>query len=126
MVNITRASQYVLPGPLRSSLIPENNSDLNSTMSLLDSSAVVKFCCLKPQVCCVFTGIVMRLFCHTRCLPPYASGVNVRMRLLSFVLLLLLSAASAGADSKAITTTLTTKWADTPLLLEARYPTAQL
>uniref|UniRef100_H2UQ26 UDP-glucose ceramide glucosyltransferase-like 1 n=1 Tax=Takifugu rubripes TaxID=31033 RepID=H2UQ26_TAKRU len=41
------------------------------------------------------------------------------MRLLSFVLLLLPSAASAGADSKAITTTLTTKWADTPLLLEA-------
>lgn len=52
--------------------------------------------------------------------PPSVSGVNVRMRLLSFVLLLLLSAASAGADSKAITTTLTTKWADTPLLLEAR------
>lgn len=47
------------------------------------------------------------------------------MRLLRLVLLLL-SAASAGADSKAITTTLTTKWADTPLLLEARYHTAQL
>lgn len=47
------------------------------------------------------------------------------MRLLCFVLLLLLSAASAAADSKAITTTLTTKWADTPLLLEARYSTAQ-
>lgn len=68
----------------------------------------------------------MRLFCNTRFLSPYASGVNIRMRLLSFVLLLLLSVASAGADSKAITTTLTTKWADTPLLLEARYHTAQL
>lgn len=54
------------------------------------------------------------------------SGVSLRMRLLCFLLLLLLSAVSAGADSKAITTTLTTKWADTPLLLEARYNTAQL
>lgn len=48
------------------------------------------------------------------------------MRLLCFVLLLPLSVASAGADSKAITTTLTTKWANTPLLLEARYVTAPL
>uniref|UniRef100_A0A665U6T4 UDP-glucose ceramide glucosyltransferase-like 1 n=1 Tax=Echeneis naucrates TaxID=173247 RepID=A0A665U6T4_ECHNA len=37
-----------------------------------------------------------------------------------------LSAVSGGADSKAVTTTLTTKWADTPLLLEARYNTAPL
>lgn len=37
------------------------------------------------------------------------------------LLLSLLSVASAAADSKAVTTTLTTKWADTPLLLEARY-----
>uniref|UniRef100_A0A672IV37 UDP-glucose ceramide glucosyltransferase-like 1 n=1 Tax=Salarias fasciatus TaxID=181472 RepID=A0A672IV37_SALFA len=42
-----------------------------------------------------------------------------RMWLLSILLLSLSSAASAGADSKAVTTTLTTKWADTPLLLEA-------
>ncbi|XP_075873860.1 UDP-glucose:glycoprotein glucosyltransferase 1 isoform X2 [Nelusetta ayraudi] len=41
------------------------------------------------------------------------------MRLLCLVLPLLLSVASATADSKAITTTLTTKWANTPLLLEA-------
>uniref|UniRef100_A0A669EWV7 UDP-glucose ceramide glucosyltransferase-like 1 n=2 Tax=Oreochromis TaxID=8139 RepID=A0A669EWV7_ORENI len=41
------------------------------------------------------------------------------MWLLWIVLLSLLSAASGSADSKAVTTTLTTKWADTPLLLEA-------
>uniref|UniRef100_A0AAX7VH14 UDP-glucose ceramide glucosyltransferase-like 1 n=1 Tax=Astatotilapia calliptera TaxID=8154 RepID=A0AAX7VH14_ASTCA len=41
------------------------------------------------------------------------------MWLLWIVLLSLLSVASGGADSKAVTTTLTTKWADTPLLLEA-------
>uniref|UniRef100_A0A3Q3WAW8 Uncharacterized protein n=1 Tax=Mola mola TaxID=94237 RepID=A0A3Q3WAW8_MOLML len=46
-------------------------------------------------------------------------GVSLRMRLLCVVLLLPLSALSVGTDSKAITTTLTTKWADTPLLLEA-------
>uniref|UniRef100_G3P6R3 UDP-glucose ceramide glucosyltransferase-like 1 n=1 Tax=Gasterosteus aculeatus aculeatus TaxID=481459 RepID=G3P6R3_GASAC len=42
------------------------------------------------------------------------------MWLLWVLLLSLLSAASGGADSKAVTTTLTTKWPDTPLLLEAR------
>uniref|UniRef100_A0A4W6ECG5 UDP-glucose ceramide glucosyltransferase-like 1 n=1 Tax=Lates calcarifer TaxID=8187 RepID=A0A4W6ECG5_LATCA len=41
------------------------------------------------------------------------------MWLLWILLLSLLSAVSGGADSKAVTTTLTTKWADTPLLLEA-------
>uniref|UniRef100_G3P6S0 UDP-glucose ceramide glucosyltransferase-like 1 n=1 Tax=Gasterosteus aculeatus aculeatus TaxID=481459 RepID=G3P6S0_GASAC len=48
------------------------------------------------------------------------SGVGMRMWLLWVLLLSLLSAASGGADSKAVTTTLTTKWPDTPLLLEAR------
>ncbi|XP_069563366.1 UDP-glucose:glycoprotein glucosyltransferase 1 isoform X1 [Brachyistius frenatus] len=43
----------------------------------------------------------------------------LRMWLLWILLLSLLSAVSGGADSKAVTTTLTTKWADTPLLLEA-------
>ncbi|XP_068195286.1 UDP-glucose:glycoprotein glucosyltransferase 1 isoform X2 [Antennarius striatus] len=42
-----------------------------------------------------------------------------RMWFLCFLLLSLLAAVSGGADSKAVTTTLTTKWADTPLLLEA-------
>uniref|UniRef100_A0A671YRX9 UDP-glucose ceramide glucosyltransferase-like 1 n=1 Tax=Sparus aurata TaxID=8175 RepID=A0A671YRX9_SPAAU len=42
-----------------------------------------------------------------------------RMWLLCSLLLSLLSAVSGGADSKAVTTTLTTKWADTPLMLEA-------
>uniref|UniRef100_A0A672IRW4 UDP-glucose ceramide glucosyltransferase-like 1 n=1 Tax=Salarias fasciatus TaxID=181472 RepID=A0A672IRW4_SALFA len=51
---------------------------------------------------------------------------GLRMWLLSILLLSLSSAASAGADSKAVTTTLTTKWADTPLLLEARYDSALL
>uniref|UniRef100_A0A8C4EH43 UDP-glucose ceramide glucosyltransferase-like 1 n=1 Tax=Dicentrarchus labrax TaxID=13489 RepID=A0A8C4EH43_DICLA len=46
------------------------------------------------------------------------SGVDLRMWLLWILLLSLLSSVSAGADSKAVTTTLTTKWADTPLLLE--------
>uniref|UniRef100_A0A8C9XX53 UDP-glucose ceramide glucosyltransferase-like 1 n=1 Tax=Sander lucioperca TaxID=283035 RepID=A0A8C9XX53_SANLU len=46
------------------------------------------------------------------------------MWLLWVLLLSLLSAVSGGADSKAVTTSLTTKWADTPLLLEARYDTA--
>ncbi|XP_034050699.1 UDP-glucose:glycoprotein glucosyltransferase 1 [Thalassophryne amazonica] len=41
------------------------------------------------------------------------------MWLLRILVLLLLSAVSEGGDSKAVTTTLTTKWADTPLLLEA-------
>ncbi|KAL3049428.1 hypothetical protein OYC64_008810 [Pagothenia borchgrevinki] len=47
-------------------------------------------------------------------------GAGLRMGLL-WVLLLssLLSAVSGAADSKAVTTTLTTKWTDTPLLLEA-------
>ncbi|XP_058471290.1 UDP-glucose:glycoprotein glucosyltransferase 1 isoform X1 [Solea solea] len=43
----------------------------------------------------------------------------MRMWLLWVLLLSLLSAVSGGTDSKAVTTTLTTKWADTPLLLEA-------
>lgn len=51
-------------------------------------------------------------------------GLTFRMRLLCLVLPLLLSIESATADSKAITTTLTTKWANTPLLLEARYVSA--
>ncbi|XP_068608113.1 UDP-glucose:glycoprotein glucosyltransferase 1 [Brachionichthys hirsutus] len=42
-----------------------------------------------------------------------------RMWRLGFLLLLLVASVSGGADSKAVTTTLTTKWADTPLLLEA-------
>ncbi|XP_008310365.1 UDP-glucose:glycoprotein glucosyltransferase 1 isoform X2 [Cynoglossus semilaevis] len=46
-------------------------------------------------------------------------GIGVRMWLLWALLFSLVSASSAGADSKAVTTTLTTKWADTPLLLEA-------
>uniref|UniRef100_A0A665U6A7 UDP-glucose glycoprotein glucosyltransferase 1 n=1 Tax=Echeneis naucrates TaxID=173247 RepID=A0A665U6A7_ECHNA len=50
----------------------------------------------------------------------------MRTWLLSVLLLSFLSAVSGGADSKAVTTTLTTKWADTPLLLEARYNTAPL
>lgn len=54
------------------------------------------------------------------------SALTFRMRLLCLVLPLLLSVESATADSKAITTTLTTKWANTPLLLEARYVTAPL
>uniref|UniRef100_A0A8C9Y009 UDP-glucose ceramide glucosyltransferase-like 1 n=1 Tax=Sander lucioperca TaxID=283035 RepID=A0A8C9Y009_SANLU len=52
------------------------------------------------------------------------SDIGVRMWLLWVLLLSLLSAVSGGADSKAVTTSLTTKWADTPLLLEARYDTA--
>lgn len=62
---------------------------------------------------------------HSR-LHVLLSGLTFRMRLLCLVLLLLLSMESATADSKAITTTLTTKWANTPLLLEARYVTAPL
>ncbi|XP_029350416.1 UDP-glucose:glycoprotein glucosyltransferase 1 isoform X2 [Echeneis naucrates] len=46
-------------------------------------------------------------------------GLGLRTWLLSVLLLSFLSAVSGGADSKAVTTTLTTKWADTPLLLEA-------
>ncbi|KAK2891958.1 UDP-glucose:glycoprotein glucosyltransferase 1 isoform X2 [Channa argus] len=46
-------------------------------------------------------------------------GVGLRMWFLWVLLLSLFSAVSGGADSKAVTTTLTTKWADTPLLLEA-------
>ncbi|XP_074465883.1 UDP-glucose:glycoprotein glucosyltransferase 1 isoform X1 [Sebastes fasciatus] len=49
----------------------------------------------------------------------YGAGFGLRMWLLWVLLLSLLSAVSGGADSKAVTTTLTTKWADTPLLLEA-------
>ncbi|XP_047466764.1 UDP-glucose:glycoprotein glucosyltransferase 1 isoform X2 [Mugil cephalus] len=47
------------------------------------------------------------------------AGFGLRMWLPRILLLSLLSTVSAGADSKAVTTTLTTKWADTPLLLEA-------
>ncbi|XP_053191338.1 UDP-glucose:glycoprotein glucosyltransferase 1 [Scomber japonicus] len=47
------------------------------------------------------------------------SGVGLRMWLLCVLLLSLLSAVAVGTDSKAVTTTLTTKWTDTPLLLEA-------
>ncbi|XP_075964586.1 UDP-glucose:glycoprotein glucosyltransferase 1 isoform X1 [Anarhichas minor] len=46
-------------------------------------------------------------------------GGGLRMWLLWVLLLSLMSAVSADADSKAVTTTLTTKWEDTPLLLEA-------
>ncbi|KAM4625190.1 UDP-glucose:glycoprotein glucosyltransferase 1 [Polymixia lowei] len=46
-------------------------------------------------------------------------GAGLRMWLLWALLLSLLSIVSGGADSKAVTTTLTTKWASTPLLLEA-------
>ncbi|KAF7667496.1 hypothetical protein LDENG_00056440 [Lucifuga dentata] len=46
-------------------------------------------------------------------------GLGLRMWLQWVLLLSLISAASEAADSKAVTTTLTTKWADTPLLLEA-------
>ncbi|KAM8834331.1 UDP-glucose:glycoprotein glucosyltransferase 1 isoform 1-T1 [Synchiropus picturatus] len=46
------------------------------------------------------------------------AGIGFSMWLLCLSLLALI-AASAAADSKAVTTTLTTKWADTPLLLEA-------
>ncbi|XP_014904360.1 UDP-glucose:glycoprotein glucosyltransferase 1 isoform X1 [Poecilia latipinna] len=46
-------------------------------------------------------------------------GTGRRMWLLCVLLLSLLSLISSAADSKAITTTLATKWADTPLLLEA-------
>ncbi|XP_014855247.1 PREDICTED: UDP-glucose:glycoprotein glucosyltransferase 1 isoform X2 [Poecilia mexicana] len=46
-------------------------------------------------------------------------GTGRRMWLLCVLLLSLLSLVSSAADSKAITTTLATKWADTPLLLEA-------
>ncbi|XP_071373528.1 UDP-glucose:glycoprotein glucosyltransferase 1 [Centroberyx affinis] len=46
-------------------------------------------------------------------------GVVLRMWLLGVLLLSLLSVVSGAADSKAVTTTLTTKWASTPLLLEA-------
>ncbi|TMS21660.1 UDP-glucose:glycoprotein glucosyltransferase 1 [Larimichthys crocea] len=47
------------------------------------------------------------------------AGGGLKMWLLCSLLLSLLSAVSGAADSKAVTTTLTTKWADTPLLLEA-------
>ncbi|XP_008397948.1 UDP-glucose:glycoprotein glucosyltransferase 1 isoform X1 [Poecilia reticulata] len=46
-------------------------------------------------------------------------GTDRRMWLLCVLLLSLPSLVSSAADSKAITTTLATKWADTPLLLEA-------
>ncbi|XP_015248212.1 PREDICTED: UDP-glucose:glycoprotein glucosyltransferase 1 isoform X2 [Cyprinodon variegatus] len=49
----------------------------------------------------------------------YRAGFGVRMWLLCVLLLSPFSPVSSAADSKAITTTLTTKWADTPLLLEA-------
>ncbi|XP_061600047.1 UDP-glucose:glycoprotein glucosyltransferase 1 isoform X2 [Cololabis saira] len=47
------------------------------------------------------------------------SGVGLSMWLVCVPLLWQLSSVSGAADSKAVTTTLTTKWADTPLLLEA-------
>ncbi|XP_027856012.1 UDP-glucose:glycoprotein glucosyltransferase 1 isoform X2 [Xiphophorus couchianus] len=46
-------------------------------------------------------------------------GTGRRMWLLCVLLVSLLYLVSSAADSKAITTTLATKWADTPLLLEA-------
>lgn len=48
------------------------------------------------------------------------SAVSVKMWLPCILLLPLLSVVSGGEDSKAVTTTLTTKWMNTPLLLEAR------
>lgn len=50
--------------------------------------------------------------------PGLDSG---KMRMLVLVLLALVPDVAVGADSKAVTTTLTTKWPSTPLLLEARY-----
>lgn len=58
----------------------------------------------------------------SRLMSPSA-GVGLNMWLVCVLLLSPLSAVSGAADSKAVTTTLTTKWADTPLLLEARYVT---
>lgn len=46
-------------------------------------------------------------------------AVSVKMWLPCILLLPLLSVVSGGEDSKAVTTTLTTKWMNTPLLLEA-------
>uniref|UniRef100_A0A673B0B5 UDP-glucose ceramide glucosyltransferase-like 1 n=1 Tax=Sphaeramia orbicularis TaxID=375764 RepID=A0A673B0B5_9TELE len=51
----------------------------------------------------------------------HLSGIDLKMWLQCVLLLSLFSAASGGADSKAVTTTLTTKWTDTPLLLEASF-----
>lgn len=56
----------------------------------------------------------------------FSSDTRRKMWLLCVLLLSLLSLVSGAADSKAITTTLTTKWANTPLLLEARYHTVLL
>ncbi|XP_067099208.1 UDP-glucose:glycoprotein glucosyltransferase 1 [Osmerus mordax] len=47
------------------------------------------------------------------------AGFMLRMGLQAALLLSLVSAVTAGGDSKAVTTTLTTKWTSTPLLLEA-------
>ncbi|XP_056151310.1 UDP-glucose:glycoprotein glucosyltransferase 1 [Lampris incognitus] len=58
----------------------------------------------------------------TTAVGSYEAGFGVRLRMwLLWALLLssLLYVVSGGADSKAITTTLTTKWSSTPLLLEA-------
>lgn len=67
---------------------------------------------------------------HSSIMSPlltiFSPGIGVRMWLLWALLFSLVSASSAGADSKAVTTTLTTKWADTPLLLEARYNSVTL
>lgn len=41
--------------------------------------------------------------------------------MLVLALLALVPDVAVGADSKAVTTTLTTKWPSTPLMLEARY-----
>ncbi|XP_046872215.1 UDP-glucose:glycoprotein glucosyltransferase 1 [Hypomesus transpacificus] len=47
------------------------------------------------------------------------AGFMLRMGLQAALLLSLVSAVTAGGDSKAVTTTLTTKWTSTPMLLEA-------
>lgn len=73
----------------------------------------------------VYSAYLLLLLTYSR-LYVLLSGLTFRMRLLCLVLPLLLSIESATADSKAITTTLTTKWANTPLLLEARYVTSPL
>lgn len=92
-------------------------------MSHLHPSSVLK---LASGLIIIFSFRLLPRVTHSRASCALLSGVTFRMRLLYFVLPLLLSVESATADSKAITTTLTTKWANTPLLLEARYVTAPL
>ncbi|KAL1021949.1 hypothetical protein UPYG_G00020290 [Umbra pygmaea] len=60
-------------------------------------------------------GFGMYIFSNS--CPGQKMAQNCAMLLSLF--LVLLHEVSAGADSKAVTTTLTTKWASTPLLLEA-------